>query len=72
MIRTINIETQEDMDKVQDFAKKNAGYIANELAMITTMITNDKLDMAVIEFSKVVAESYTSGVVDGMAKNKGN
>jgi len=67
-LKELEITTDEDAEKVHEFALENAGFLAMTLADIANSIKENNVQRAVARYSVHMLEAYVSGLTDGIER----
>lgn len=66
----LELNSQEDMDAVQRFARENVDYISSRGATLMSAIKNDDKGLFAVGLSKMLADAFTSGAAEQERKLK--
>lgn len=66
----LELNSQEDMDAVQRFARENVDYISSRGATLMSAIKNDDKGLFIVGLSKMLADAFTSGASEQANKMK--
>jgi hypothetical protein len=69
-IKELEITTNEDAEKVHEFAVENAGFLAMSLSDIATAVHTNDMGRAVARYSVHILEAYVSGLSEGIERGK--
>ena len=67
-LKALEITTNEDAEKVHEFALENSMYLAESLADVAGSVKEGNIGRAVARFSVHMLEAYVSGLNDGIER----
>ena len=66
----LELRDQKDIDAVQRFAQENVDYISSRGAMLMSALRNNDKGRFAVGLSKMLADAFTSGAAEQVAKNE--
>jgi hypothetical protein len=65
-INELEIKTEEEADQIRQFAIENEAYLNSSLSRLEFFLQLGDVEGLVVNYSKILAETYVSGLKAGM------